>query len=422
MLQHLPLLFALAGLVLYTVLAGADFGAGIWQLGAFGGTARQIREHAHHANAPVWEANHVWLVFVLVMLWTGYPIFISSVASTEFIPLGLALVGIIVRGLGYTLQNTTDHPRHRVVVDNAFALASLLAPFALTTVLGAIASERIPVGNAQGDPLTSWVNPTSLLCGVLGLGVSAYLAAIYMAVDAARTGTATLVAAFRRRAVGAGLATGALSLAGLPVLAGDAHRIYAGLTSGWGLAALVATMTGGATSLVLVLCGAFPAARLVAAAAVATLLLGWATAQRPYLLPGLTPVQAASATTTLVALTVAVVGGGALLAPGLALLFRLTLGGRFDQGRATDDTPIASPPPSRRRWGTARCTRAALGALAVGVPLLSMAEGGAAHAVGVLALAAAAVSGFAVVDPIRIAADHPAIHDQPLSGDARRQP
>src|SRR5581483_5575991 len=106
MLQHLPLLFALAGLVLYTVLAGADFGAGIWQLGAFGGTARQIREHAHHANAPVWEANHVWLVFVLVMLWTGYPIFISSVASTEFIPLGLALVGIIVRGLGYTLQNT----------------------------------------------------------------------------------------------------------------------------------------------------------------------------------------------------------------------------------------------------------------------------------------------------------------------------
>jgi cytochrome d ubiquinol oxidase subunit II len=422
MLHILPLLFALAGLVLYTVLAGADFGAGVWQLSASPTTGRRVREHAHHANAPVWEANHVWLIFVLVVLWTAYPIFLASVASTAFVPLGLALAGIVLRGLAYTLQNATGNPRDRIVIDNLFALASLLAPFALTTVLGAVASDRIPVGNAQGDPITCWINPTSMLCGVLGLAVSAYLAAIYLAADAIRFSSPPLVAAFRRRAIGAGLTTGAISLAGLSVLAHDAHRIYLGLTSGWGLAALVATVAGGVASMILILRNAFSAARLIAAAAVATLLLGWAAAQRPYLLPGLTPAQAASGTATLVALDVAVVAGGVLLAPGLALLFRLTLAGRFDESRPTDQSPIAAPLTPQRPRSAIWRTRFALASLAGGALFLVLADSGAVHVVAVLGLAAAAVAGFSAVDPTQVAADRQSPHEQRyFDGNSRRQ-
>ncbi|HEY1967034.1 MAG TPA: cytochrome d ubiquinol oxidase subunit II [Pseudonocardia sp.] len=405
MLQTLPLLYTLAGLVLYTVLAGADFGAGIWQLSAFGrGTARQVREHAHHANAPVWEANHVWLIFALVMLWTAYPTFLGSVASTAIIPLGLALVGIIFRGLGYTLQGTVEHSRQRAVIDNVFAFASLLTPFMLTTVLGALASDRIPVGNATGDPVTSWLNPTSVLCGTLGLGVSAYLAAVYLAADAARMRSASLVAAFRRRAIATGVLTGVLSVAGLPILAHDAHRVYLGLTSGWGLAALVVTVASGAASLVLVLRNTFQAARLVAAAAVAALLVGWAAAERPYLLPGLTLPQAASGTATLVALTVAVLVGGALLAPSLLWLFRLTLAGRFDAHSPAHPAPAQPPPVHPRPAKPAHHPRIALSALLIGLLLLTVADGAAAHTIGVISLAIAACTGFATIDPTRLAA------------------
>jgi cytochrome d ubiquinol oxidase subunit II len=193
-------------------------------------------------------------------------------------------------------------------------------------------------------------------------------------------------------------------VAGLPVLAGDAHRVYLGLTTGWGLAALLVTVAAGTASVVLVLRSAFPAARLVAAAAVAALLLGWAAAQRPYLLPGLTPGQAASGTATLIALSVAVLLGGALLAPSLVWLFGLTLTGRFDRDQPVESTPIAAPATSPR-VGPARRLRAALASLVVGVVFLTVLDGGAAHVIGVLALAAAAVAGFAAVDPTQIGED-----------------
>jgi cytochrome d ubiquinol oxidase subunit II len=408
MLELLPLLYTICGLVLYTVLAGADFGAGIWQLSARGGgSSRRIRELAHHVNAPVWEANHVWLIFVLVVLWTAYPVFFGSVASTMFVPLGLALVGIVFRGLAYTLQNATTGTDRRRVIDNVFAVTCLLAPFMLTTVLGALASDRVPVGNAAGDPLTTWLNPTSMLCGLLGLGVSAYLAAVYLAADARRLGSKDLRLAFRRRAIGSGVVTGALSLLGLPVLAHDAPRTYTGLTSGWGLLALVLTVVGGAMSMILVAVGSFQRARLAAAAAVAMLLLGWAVAQRPYLLPGLTVEQAAADPSTLIALTVAVVLGGAILAPSLALLFHLTLTGRLDDH---DPAPPLTAPalpgpalPGLGRTGTANRARAALVFLLLAVLLLAFVDGPVAHAVGVLALAAAGLLGFVAADPARLA-------------------
>src|SRR5581483_353119 len=163
-LYELPLLFALVGLALYTVLAGADFGAGIWQLTAGRGPAAgRIRDHAHDSMAAVWEANHVWLVFVLTVVWTAYPLAFGSIASTLSVPLFLAAVGIIVRGATYALRAGARTPREAARIDTLFAFASLLTPFALGAAVGGIASGRVPVGNAAGDLFSSWLNPTSIL-------------------------------------------------------------------------------------------------------------------------------------------------------------------------------------------------------------------------------------------------------------------
>jgi Cytochrome bd terminal oxidase subunit II len=144
-LTDLPLIFALIGPTLYTVLGGANFGAGFWQLTAgTGSCATRIRDHKHNAMAPVWEANHVWLIFVLTVVWTAYPAAFGSIASTLTVPLFVAAVGIIFRGASYALRSGTSKPGELRVIDIVFALSSILTPFALGTVAGGIASCRAP--------------------------------------------------------------------------------------------------------------------------------------------------------------------------------------------------------------------------------------------------------------------------------------
>src|SRR5262249_14272267 len=151
MLDALPLVFVLAGVALYTVLGGADLGAGFWQLtaGRNAGGVR-IREFAHNSMGPVWEANHVWLIFVLPVFWTAYPKAFGSIASTLAIPLFIALVGIVFRGAAYALRSGAATDREAGRIDTLFALSSILVPFALGTAVGAIATNRVPVGNAAG--------------------------------------------------------------------------------------------------------------------------------------------------------------------------------------------------------------------------------------------------------------------------------
>src|SRR3954447_3899277 len=131
-LYTLPLFFALQGVALYAVLAGADFGAGIWQLLAGRDErGKRIRDHAHRSMAPVWEANHVWLIFVLVVLWTGYPLAFASMASTLAVALTAAGLGIVLRGVAYALRSASAGAAELRVVDTMTAVGSLVAPFAL---------------------------------------------------------------------------------------------------------------------------------------------------------------------------------------------------------------------------------------------------------------------------------------------------
>ena len=177
-LRSLPMVFVLTGVALYTVLAGADFGAGFWQLAAGrGARAQHVREHAHHSMAPVWEANHVWLIFVLTVFWTAYPKAFGSIASTLWVVLFLALLGIIFRGAAYALRSGAFSAREASAIDTTFSLSSLLTPFALGAAVGAIATNRVPVGNAAGHLFSSWLNGTSIFIGILAVVSSAYLAA-----------------------------------------------------------------------------------------------------------------------------------------------------------------------------------------------------------------------------------------------------
>jgi cytochrome bd ubiquinol oxidase subunit II len=403
LLQTTPLLISWVALVLYTLLAGADFGAGLWQLTAGRGAhGRRLRDHAHHAMAPVWEANHVWLVLVLTVMWTAYPTVFGSVCSTLAIPIFLAAIGIVLRGLCYAVQSATDEPAERRLIDTAFALSSILTPFMLGTVIGGIASGRVPVGNAKGDLVTSWVNPTSLVSGCLAVAVGAYLAAVFLAADARRhPGSGPLERAFRGRALIAGAAAGVLALVGLAVLAGDAPRILAGLSSGWGLAAAAVSAVGGVGSLVLVLLHRFEPARIAAGVAVAAILAGWAAAQRPYLLPGLTLGDAAADSATLWAVVISVLLGLVVLAPSFALLFRLSLAGHLDPDPgAPVRHATVGPDAVRPRWAG----RVGVACFLVGLVLLTLADAGVAHVFGVLALAGAGLAIFTAVGPDEVAA------------------
>lgn len=346
-MAEFPMVLILAGLALYAVLGGADFGAGLWELAARGSKGDDLREHTHRAMAAVWEANHVWLVFVLVVCWTAYPTAFASIVSTLTIPLFIAGIGIILRGTSYALRSGRPSPREESALSVTFALSSILTPFALGACAGAIASGRVPVGNAAGDPWSSWLNPTSLLVGTLAVASAAYVAAVYLAGDAKRSGMTELTQAFRKRALLSGALVGAIALTGPLVLHEDARPLFDGLSSGAGLAAGFVSGAAGVLTLLLVYRERFEPARYSAAIAIAAIVAGWGLGQQPDFLPGLTLEEAAAGDSTLKAMAIAIGVGMLILVPSLALLFRLQLTGRFDAGGEIPEPPREAAPGRR---------------------------------------------------------------------------
>ena len=331
MLPELAAALALVALTGYVVLGGADFGAGFWDLTA-GGAERgaPVRAMIKRSMAPVWEANHVWLIFLLVILWTAFPEAFGSIMSTLAVPIFLAGLGIILRGGAFALKGEAATIAEARALGATFALSSVLVPFFLGATAGAIAAGRVPVGNAAGDEFTSWTGPVSLFVGVLAVAMGAHLAAVFLGADARRAGRPELVRAFRRRALGSGAVAGALALAGLVIVNSEAPELYDGLTSGLGLVCVVVSALAGLVTLAFEWTERFELARFSAAAAVAAILAGWAAAQEPYLLPpNLTVTEAAAPDATLSALLIASALGMLLLIPALVWLFRLAVSGRL---------------------------------------------------------------------------------------------
>ncbi len=315
-----------ASVTVYALLAGADFGAGAWDLlsGRTGPGARR-RALIEHAIGPVWEANHVWLIFVLVLMWTAFPPLFAAVSSTLYIPLTLVALGVIARGSAFAFRKAVTEVWQQRIFGAAFAFSSLVTPFFLGAVAGGVASGRVPPGVARGNVLTSWLNPTSVLSGALAVVAGMYLAAVYLTADARRSGQLDLAAEFRRRARAAGVVAGLLAVAGLAVVHADAPRLWSGLP-GRALPLVALSGAAGVASLALLAARRYLLVRVTAALAVATVLWGWGAAQYPHLLsgaPGLTVAQAAAGQATLQATTISVGVGVVLLVPSLAWLFLL---------------------------------------------------------------------------------------------------
>jgi len=323
---------------MYAVFAGADFGAGLWSLLAGrGDRGRRPRELIDWALGPVWEANHVWLIFALVVLWTGFSSTFEAVFSTLFIPLSLAALGIVLRGSGFAFHHNARRARGRLASETLFGVASVLTPFFMGTVVGAIAGGRVPVGNAAGDPVTSWFNPLSLVLGTLFVATGAYLAAVFLVSDARRAGASDLERYFVTRAIVAAVVAGVLAAAGLVALHRDAHYVFDGLT-GKALPLVILSAVCGTAVLVLLHRRAKRGARLLAVGAVAAVVWGWGVAQHPYLLPQtLTISQGAAPSATLTSLLVIFGAAVLLVLPAIGLLFTLA------QRSLVEETPRPSP-------------------------------------------------------------------------------
>jgi cytochrome d ubiquinol oxidase subunit II len=343
---------------------------------------------------PVWEANHVWLIFVLTVFWTAYPRAFSSIASTLAVPLFIAMLGIIFRGAAYALRAGAATPRESGRIDTMLSLSSILVPFALGTAIGAVATDRVPVGNAAGREWSSWLGLTSIFIGVLSVAISAYLAAVYLAADAAHDRDHAMERSFRLRALGSGVIAGAIAVAGIFVVNAENHHLFHSLLSGRALPAVIVSGLAGLATLVLVYLRRYEPARYGAALAVAAIIAGWALSRWPTILPHLTVHQAAAGHDTLVTVIIAVLAGGVILFPALALLFRLAISGRFRAGAA----PVADAKAARPTTAGPRlAARPAVACLIAGVGLLNVADAAWAHALGVACLITFVVLAFGAI-------------------------
>ncbi|MGW4485268.1 cytochrome d ubiquinol oxidase subunit II [Amycolatopsis sp. NPDC004368] len=311
----------LLALATYAVFGGADFGAGFWDLIA-GGPERGAapRELVERSIGPVWEANHVWLIFIFVVTWSAFPEVFQAITLTMFVPLALAAFGIVLRGASFAFRKTMVTVRFRRVFGGLFALSSVLVPFCFGAVAGGIASGHVPAGGRAGDPVGSWLNPTSLVTGGLAVVSAAYLAAVYLVKDA---GDTELAGYFRRRAVVSAVVAAVVAAIGFVVLSASAPHVFGRLVS-WALPPVALSVLGGFGALVLLVRGAARGARVLAVVAVACLIVSWGVAQWPYLLPESVTVSGAAAPTgTLVALLVAVGLAVLVVLPGFVLLYVL---------------------------------------------------------------------------------------------------
>jgi cytochrome d ubiquinol oxidase subunit II len=340
----------LLAVVAYAIFGGADFGAGFWDLVA-GGTERgeHPRETIERSIGPVWEANHVWLIFIFVVLWTSFPEAYASITLTLFVPLAIAALGIVLRGASFAFRKAVIKLGYRRAFGAAFAASSVLVPYCFGAVAGGIASGRVPAGGQAGDPVSSWINPTSIHAGILAVAAVAYLAAVYLVWDARRLGDAAMVEYFRRRALIAAAVVGVLGVVAIFLLPADAPYLFEGLTTR-ALPLVILSALCGIGALLLLMRKAHRGARVLAIVAVGCAILAWGAAQWPYILPeSLTFSAAAASTGTLVTMLVVVILAALIVAPGFALLYVLDQKGLLPEEGIDDEPAVGLSEPTHNQ-------------------------------------------------------------------------
>jgi len=312
------------GATFYALFGGADFGGGFWDLIA-GDAEKGERPRAliQRSLTPVWEANHVWLIFILVVLWTAFPPAFSAVFTTLYVPIALAAVGIVLRGAGFAFRKQVEGLAGRRALGATFALSSVLTPFFMGAVVGAIASGNVPAAG-NGDAFSSWLEPLPLLTGAMFVASGAYLAAVFLVGDARRAGEADLERYFVRRALAAAAVAGAAAAIGLVELHAEARYVFDRLVD-QGLPLVILSALCGIGLLAVLLRGGRKPLRPLAAGAVIAVIWGWGVAQFPYLLPtSLRIDQAAAPDPTLVVVFVVFAIAAVLVLPSLGLLYVLS--------------------------------------------------------------------------------------------------
>ncbi|MEP6917063.1 MAG: cytochrome d ubiquinol oxidase subunit II [Acidobacteriota bacterium] len=315
-----------AALAAYAVLAGADFGGGVWDLVSRGPRASAQRKTIADAIGPVWEANHVWLIFFIVLLFTCFPRAYAAASVALFWPLHLVLIGIVLRGSSFVFRAYgPPGVTAEAVWGRVFGAASAVSPVLLGMCLGTLSSGGIQFAGGQVAPSSqsAWLSPFPLVVGLLALALCAYLAAVYLVMESA----GALAEDFRRRALAAWIVAGIVSVATLAVAAREAPHLWRNLSSWPALGLLIFGALLAPASLAALWRGHFRWARALGAGQVITLLAGWAAAQWPYLIyPGLTIQQAVAPHSTLAFTAGTLPFGLALLVPALWFLFSVFKG------------------------------------------------------------------------------------------------
>jgi cytochrome bd ubiquinol oxidase subunit II len=322
-------------LIVYAVLGGADFGGGIWDFLAFGAQAEKQRNLVKQALGPVWEANHVWLIFLIVGLFTAFPTAFSVLSTALFLPFTLALIGIVLRGSAFTFRSEaarTGGPRK--FWGRTFSTACTITPFLFGASAAAVASGQIhtPGGHTQIDLWTGWTTPFALTVGAMALALCSALAAIYLTIEAQSMNDSELVEAFRLRAIVAGAVTAALGALGILLSPFEAPLLWNGLLN-HAIPIVILTMLVGLGAAASLFFRHYHLARILVVIETGFFFTTWGVSQLPYIIPpDVTVENAASPSITQLELLVSTAIGMVLLLPSLWFLFHVFKGN--NQGRA----------------------------------------------------------------------------------------
>jgi cytochrome d ubiquinol oxidase subunit II len=311
------------GASFYAIFGGADFGGGFWDLIA-GGSEKGERPRLaiQRSLTPVWEANHVWLIFILVVLWTAFSGVFSAIFTTLYVPLVLAVLGIVLRGSGFAFRKSVESLSERRAAGATFALSSVITPFFMGTVVGAIAVGNVPAGG-DGDAFSSWLAPAPLFFGAMFVATGAYLAAVFLVGDSRRAEDREMELYFEKRALAAGVVAGIFAVVGLIALHSEGHYVYDRLVHE-GLPLIILSVVCGVGMLSVLLLGGRLLLRPLAAGAVIAVIWGWFVAQFPYLLPTSLKISEAAAPDATLGAVFIVFGVACIVVlPALIVLFIL---------------------------------------------------------------------------------------------------